>query len=112
MKVILSEASIRRVVYEAFKASEAQGGSNYTSKTSSASVTLDSGNFKYEDILDQSSAVKAKAELSNWNGKKETDPAVKEKLKQYWVAAGPPFQERQTKQSKINHPGALRLYLL
>jgi len=104
VSIIISEKYIRSVVREAFKISDTHGSSSYSPGNSAASVTLDSGNFKYEDVLDQSSAVRARSELSDWAGKKETDPTVKEKLKQYWEAVGPPFSGKTEQAIKNKSP--------
>lgn len=111
MKIILSEWDIRHVVAEAFKISGKQGSSSYTRKTSSNSSAFDSGNFEYEDVADQSPAVRAKAELSDWGGKKKQTRLLKKNLNNTGPQPVRLFQERQNKQSKINHPGVLRLYL-
>ena len=104
MSIIISEKHIRSVIREAFKFSGGDEGSRYSRSKSSDSSTFDIGNFEYEDVADQSPAVRAKAELSDWVGKKETDPSVKEKLKQYWSAAGPPFSGKTDQAIKNKSP--------
>lgn len=104
MSIIISEKHIRSVIREAFKFSGGDEGSSYSRSKSSDSSTFDIGNFEYEDVADQSPAVRAKAELSDWVGKKETDPSVKEKLKQYWSAAGPPFSGKTEQAIKNKSP--------
>ena len=41
-------------------------------------------NFKYVSIPNEQAARKAESEMALWSGKKETEPAVKDKLKAYW----------------------------
>lgn len=90
---IIRNSLIKEIGFSNIKNKSSNSSSSFRDEESEESKNLEGTegtegthlNFKYVSIPNEQAARKAESEMATWSGKKEQDPSVKEKLKDYWT---------------------------